>query len=374
VGLAIAYFEARHGAAPLSQSMLCERSASSDALTRRARRSFILLAMTNATHRSPFAPLPFRVRAELFTQLEKMETAGLPADRAFSILQVSGEAKPRLATMRGLMKSHDIATAGLRSGLFTMLESRLIQASTIAGSPARVYRRLADYYTARAMQLSTMRAQMMTPICVFLLALIIAPLPSLVGGSIGFIGYLWAVLYPILVIVALGFGVRWWLKNRAKESSIVMAIPIYGALVVRQNVRDFFESLALMLEAGVSMLEALPLALDTIEEPGVRREFARVGPRVREGATLAHAIADSRYLGSAQSRERLVSFVNTGEQSGTLPEMLLRHAAMETSEINGWYEQLAIWAPRIVYGMVMVWMIVSLLSGPGFLPRVPADL
>lgn len=333
--------------------------------------------MTTTSTASRFKPIPFRARAELFTQLEKMETAGLPTDRAFAILQVSSEAKPRLAAMRSLMKTHDIATAGLRSGLFTVLESRLIQAATLAGSPARVYRRLADFYTARAMQLSTMRAQMMTPICVFLLALIVAPLPSLVGGSIGIFGYLFAVLKPLIVIAALYFVVRWWLANRAtvaNGASPLLALPLIGSLIVRQNVRDFFETLALMLEAGVSMLDALPLALDTIQEPSVRREFARIGPRVREGATLAHAIADSRYLGSTMSRERLVSFVNTGEQSGTLPEMLLRHTMMETSEIKSWYEQLSIWVPRFVYGLVMLWMIISLLSGGGFMPRVPADL
>lgn len=337
-------------------------------------------------------PLPFRIRAELYTQLAQMEIAGLPFDRAFAVLQVAGPAKSRLVAMRALMKRHDFAMSGERSGLFTKMEARLIHASVMSGSPARVYQRLADFYTARAMQAATMKSRMMMPAAVFLLALAIQPLPALIGGLIGVFGYLFQVVRPLIVIAVIVFGVRWWLarpanaekaantitntpaKTSANPASPLLSLPIIGKLIIRQNVRDFLESLALMLEAGISMLDALPLALDTIEEPSIKREFARIAPRVAAGTMLSQALADSAFLGDAASRERAVAFINTGEQSGALPEMLLRHTALETHAINSWYEQLATWAPRILYGMVMLWMIISLLSGPGLMPRVPADL
>ncbi len=325
-------------------------------------------------------PLPFRIRAELYAQLAQMEIAGLPFDRAFVVLQVAGPAKPRLVAMRALIKRHDFAMSGERSGLFTKMEARLIHASVMSGSPARVYQRLADFYTARAMQAATMKSRMMMPAAVFLLALAIQPLPALIGGSIGVFGYLFQITRPLIVIALIVFGLRWWLARPAhvaKESNVnspLLSLPIVGKLIIRQNVRDFLESLALMLEAGISMLDALPLALDTIEEPSIKREFARIAPRVAAGAMLSQALADSAFLGDAASRERAVAFINTGEQSGALPEMLLRHTALETHAINSWYEQLATWAPRILYGTVMLWMIISLLSGPGMMPRVPADL
>ena len=106
--------------------------------------------------------------------------------------------------------------------------------------------------------------------------------------------------------------------NAAKSTSVItpnaasplLSLPVVGKLIVRQNARDFLESLALMLEAGISMLDALPLALDTIEEPSIKREFARIAPRVAAGATLSQAIADSAFLGDAASRERAVAFAN----------------------------------------------------------------
>ena len=74
------------------------------------------------------------------------------------------------------------------------------------------------------------------------------------------------------------------------------------------------------------------------------------------------------------SDERVIQFTQTGEASGTLPEMLMRHARLETDAINGYLEQLAMWAPRVVYGIVVLWMAYGLLTGGGFMPRVPNDI
>ena len=86
-------------------------------------------------------------------------------------------------SMVSLLKRHDFATAGERSGLFTRLEARLIHAAMSSGSPAHMYGRLAECYTARAMQVATMKSRMVMPAGVFLLALIIEPLPGLASGA-----------------------------------------------------------------------------------------------------------------------------------------------------------------------------------------------
>jgi general secretion pathway protein F len=322
---------------------------------------------------SPHRPLSYRARAELFTQLAQMEAAGLPTDKAFAMINVDAAVRPRLQEAQELLKRAEPASAGERSGLFTTLEARLVRASLLAGSPARIYQRLADVYTQRAMQLATMKSKLALPAFVFLLALLIAPFPGFIIGTYNLLGYLWQVLKPILVVAVFVLAAR-WLLARQTHTSALLALPIIGKLIIRRNVRDFFESLALMLESGVSMLEALPLALDTIEEAPIKTDFAKIGPRVAAGATLSEAMAGLSYLGHDTNRARAIAFVHTGENSGTLPEMLMRHVAFESSAINDSVEQLATWAPRILYGMVMVWMAYGILSGPGIMSRVPADL
>ena len=302
-----------------------------------------------------------------------METAGLPFNRAITVLNLPGAAQPRLVAMREIVgKGNDPAMAGEKSGLFTKLESRLIRAALTAGSPAGIYRRLADYYTDRAMQLATMKSRLMMPAFTFLLALVIQPLPALVGSSIGVAGYLWGVLKPILAIAAVIVGIRWLAAGNAssKRKSFYQRIPIYGPVFVQRNLRDFFESLALMLEAGVSMLDALPAALDTVEDGDIRRELTKIRARIAQGVPVAQALRDITYI----KDERVIQFAETGEASGTLPEMLMRHTALETAAINNTLEQLAGWVPRILYAMVALWIVYGLLSGGAFMPRVPKDL
>ena len=318
-------------------------------------------------------PLTFRARADLFAQLAQMETAGLPFDRAFAVLNLPSPMQSRLEVMRGLLtKGIEFALAGEKSGLFTKLESRLIRAAMNAGSPANMYRRLADFYTDRALQFSAMKSRLMLPAFMFLAALFLQPIPALVGGALSLAGYAWKVVSPLLLVAAALYGFRVLASGdpRSTGKSWYQSLPLYGPIFVRRNLRDFFESLALMLEAGVSMMDALPAALDTVEDGDMRRELSKIRARIQAGAPLAEALRGITYI----KDERVIQFTQTGEASGTLPEMLMRHTQLETEAINGFLQQLAMWAPRVVYGVVVLWMAYGLLTGGGFMPRVPNDI
>jgi general secretion pathway protein F len=314
--------------------------------------------------------LPYRVRAELYAQLAQMENAGLPFDRAFALLGLPKSLQARAQAMRTLLsKGVEFASAGEQSGLFTQLDSRLIRAAMNAGSPEKIYRRFASYYTDRAAQLAMMKSRLMLPAVIFLLALLVGPMPALISGSLGITGYGWQVLRPILLIAALVYAIRTLLRmgGRSAGRSFFQRVPLYGSIFVRQNLRDFFESLGLMLEAGVSMLDALSPALDTVVDGDIRRELNEIRPRIAKGTSLADALPGVGYV----TDERLIQFVRTGEASGKLPEMLLRHARMETDSINSFLEQLAAWTPRVIYGAVALWMAYGLLTGGGFMPGSP---
>jgi general secretion pathway protein F len=318
-------------------------------------------------------PLPYRVRAELFTQLARLEQSGVPYDRAIAMMQLPGEGMARLVNMQTLAaRGKDAATAGELSGLFTRLEVRLVRAALQASSPAPTYQRLGEFYTARAMQIARIKSRLTMPAAIFVMALFLAPLPALVGGSIGVFGYLWRVVRLPLLIGALYFGARTFASRDAHSTGVSpwRHVPFYGPIFIKRNLRDFFESLALMLEAGISMLDALPAALDAVEDGGLRRELAKIRRSVEQGKPFAAALEGIDCLHDA----RLLSFAHTGESSGTLPEMLRRHCDFESEEIANWYEQLAEWAPRIIYGFIAAWMVYSILTGVGVAPRVPKDL
>ena len=322
-------------------------------------------------------PLPLGVRAQLFLQLAQAEAAGLSFDHAAAVMQLPAAGRTRLAATRALIAHHELATAGERSGVFTRLESRLVRAATTAGSPESLYKRLADTYAARARQLAKLKVRLALPAIILVLAVMINPLAGLMTGSVTDLTFFFAAANPLIVVFLIASGTVWLLKrqvNARTPKSWVRAVPVAGRLVVRQNVRDWCESLALMLEAGVSMHEALPLAVDTASDPSMRHEFARIAMRVRGGAPLSRAMMGSPFLKDAATGDHAVAFVTTGESSGALPEMLMRLAATEAVAIEIRYEQLAEWAPRIIYGFALLWLalvIFALAMRTGWPPGEP---
>jgi general secretion pathway protein F len=327
--------------------------------------------MTMASSR--FKPLSYRIRAELFLQLSRLEAAGLPYDRALAMVRLPAPATRRLKTMQALAaRGADAAKAGEQSGLFTGLEARLVRAALDAGSPARTYQRFAEDYSRRAMQAHAMKSRLMLPGFMLALSLMVPPVPALVTGKIGLAAYAWQVMWPVLSVAAIVVVLRWLGSQDAtsRGKSLCQHVPFYGPVFVRANLRDFFESLALMLEAGIPLLGALPPALQTVSDGDIRRQLVRVRQRVEKGETLAAALEGVSYL----RRSPAVAFAQTGEASGTLPEMLMRHAAMETEAIAHFYEQLAVWLPRVLYLLVSIKIAVGILSSQGVAPRVPADL
>jgi general secretion pathway protein F len=106
----------------------------------------------------------------------------------------------------------------------------------------------------------------------------------------------------------------------------------------------------------------------------IRHQFAQLKPRIERGEPLSQALATVTVLVALDSGARAVEFARTGEQSGTLPEMLLRHVALETAAVDAFYQQAAQWLPRIVYGVIALWMALGILTSGAFVPNVPKDL
>lgn len=310
-------------------------------------------------------PLSYSLRAEIFLQLARLEQAGLPCQEAVATLSAPSPAAPRLKAMQVLAaRGADPAKAGEQSGLFTRFEARLVRAALIAGSPAPIYARLAEHYSQRHAQLAAMKSRLVLPVAVLAVALLVQPLPALVSGAIGIASYAWQVISPMLLIATLAVVLSWLAKLARRR------VPLYGAIFVRTNLRDFFESLALLLEAGVPMLEALSPAIETVADGDIRRELDRLRRRVERQQTFASALEGVSYLRESP----ILAFAHTGEQSGKLPEMLARYAAMESQAIASFHAQLAAWVPRVVYALVAIKVALGIFTSGGVGPRIPPGL
>ena len=317
-----------------------------------------------------YPPLPLPVRALLFQHLAAMEKAGMPADRAYALLDLGPSLRGRVETFRRLFaRGVDPATAGSNSGLFTLFETRLLRAAFAGGSPQATYERLARSLATAAAQQRALRSRLMLPAAVLTIALFVQPLPQLFSGALSPPGYLGKALLPLIVLAIAGMlfmrTSRWFASGepgagRATLERLLLDMPVFGQVHLRRNTRDFLESLALLLQAGLSLFEALPVAVATVDNQLVRDDLLTLLPAVESGVPLAKAVSALRLVESVQ----LFAIVHTGEQSGTLPEMLQRHASAESEALAQTQEQMMTWLPRILYSMVALWMAIQILSGP----------
>jgi general secretion pathway protein F len=320
-------------------------------------------------------PLSVATRAKLFAHLAAMEQSGLPADMAFSLLHLPRAARARVdATRKLIARGIDPATAGRRGGLFGELEAGCLRAALAAGSPAATYRRLADHYAERVALACSIKSAMAVPLFTFVVALFPRPLPALVAGSLAAGGYLLQCIVPLLAAIGifrLGKRLPHWLAGgapaelRRQVEHALLRLPLVGAMTLRGNLRDFIEHLAILLEAGVPMFDALPLAEATVGNGMVRAECARIKPALLAGATLAQALAAL----PAIAGDQLVACVRTGEHSGCLPKMLFRYAATETAALSQLHRQAATWLPRALYALFLLWIGWGVLSSGAFMPH-----
>jgi general secretion pathway protein F len=324
--------------------------------------------------------MKFSVRADLFGQLAALEEAGLPFERVLDIVPLPPREHARLeATRKGIRLGLGIAEAGLRSGLFTPLEASLVRTATVSGSPARTYRLIADQCARRAARIKALKSRLSIPAIMIAVWIILGPVPNLVTGSLTLGGYLLKHLLPWI-----GVGVAAYLlsdvvrrrRSDTRSSSRVLFdgvlpfVPLFGPMETRRNLRNFFDSLALLLEGGVPILQALPIALDTVRNQALKSQLAGIKPRIEAGSSFGGAMAGLPLFGRTQAYE----LIRTGEASGALPRTLLRYAEAETAAIDRFDDLVAEWIPRIAYTSAALLIGYGLIHGGAFMPRLPPEL
>ena len=308
-----------------------------------------------------------------------MERAGVPLDRALASLELgAGQARALQRLRQYITAGRDLAGSGQLSGVFTPLESGLLRAAQEAGQLAQMHEQLAQRYAEQVRQVDAMVAQLWLPVAVLLLALVVKPLPALVGGSLSLTGYLAGLLLPVLALFATYALMRllWrrWQKRLPTQpgwlDDLLLALPLFGTLQRRADLRNFCDALGMLLEAGVPALDALPRACGAMRNARLRRNFATLAQNVAAGQSLARAFAAHAFPGCSM----LVTLLNSGEATGRPGEALLHFARLEAQQLAAQQRWLAVWLPRLIYLSVAAWMAYGLLSSGAFLPRLPEGL
>jgi len=300
--------------------------------------------------------LTAQARAELFAKLATLERAGIPLLQALPMAaQASGlSLRGKLEHCTDLLKrGRPLPEAGKRSAAFLPWERRLLGVAVESGSLEHTFSRLAENYAARAKRSRALRTRFTLPVTVLVLATFVAPVPALFRGSIDALGYLNRTVVPLAVLY---LGVKALLirqrQARAVESGrllaeSLLAVPLAGGMIRRQQQRDFLASLGVLLTAGVTAIEALALASQSVTNPVLRARFAEASGAVEGGATVSAALQRCQALGDEQA----YSLLSTAEEAGRLPEMLDYHVRQLDAWLDLRADYIGEWLPRVLYAL-----------------------
>lgn len=318
-------------------------------------------------------PPSIKFTAELFAQLAQMEDAGLAALQSFSMIKTNGkEDKQRILDVLMYLNSGcSIADSCFRSHLVIEADRHLIGAAEMSGQLNSVYKYLARDYEDKLLRQQKVKARLYLPGLILVLAVLIQPLPQLINSKISVVLYLQTTVGALFVLGLVILCV-WRLPRfleRVGLSSIFhflqFKLPIINRWIQRCQINDFLSVLAMMLAAGVSFSDALPKSILSVKNTYLRKTFSLALSKSTCGLSVRESLSAVPAMTSTA-----LQVINSAEQSGKLAESLLHFTRLESQSILIQNEILSEWLPRLVYLIIVIWMIKSIL-GSTFSSAIP---
>jgi type IV pilus assembly protein PilC len=142
---------------------------------------------------------------------------------------------------------------------------------------------------------------------------------------------------PNVVFVFIVFGIFAVLFNmwgRTKGGRVVidnmkLHLPILGDIQRKSAVSRFSRTLGTLVTSGVPILQALNITRDTAGNVVISKAIEKVHESVKEGESIVTPLNASGVFPSM-----VISMVDVGEETGQLPEMLLKVADVYDDEVD----------------------------------------
>jgi type IV pilus assembly protein PilC len=165
-------------------------------------------------------------------------------------------------------------------------------------------------------------------------------LPLLTRIVMGASDVLQVIAIPLIVVGII--AALWWQRNKHVESvrdkvdPIKLRVPIFGPLARKIAVTRMLRTLALLIEAGVPMLQAIPKAAPTANNTVISGALLKAGEYVQLGEDLSAHLSDDGIIPTMPSQ-----MLRAGEKVGQPGPMLDRVAKFYHSEVSRATKQMA---------------------------------
>src|SRR5581483_591038 len=297
----------------------------------------------------------------IFTrQLATLIDSGLPLLRGLNVLAKQERGAVLKTTINKLADSvqggntfsESLAQYPL---IFNDLYVNMVKAGEVGGVLELVLTRLAEFQEKAAKIKNKVAAAMVYPIIVmtmaiaimgFLLVFIVPkfeaifhdmlgdrPLPAITTFVITisrFVQEHWMVIIAVIIalIAAYKFMNR-TPRGKSKIDGAKLRMPLFGDIIRKTAISRFSRTLGTLVTSGVPILQALNITRETAGNMVIARAIAQVHESVKEGESIVQPLE-----ASGAFPPMVVSMVDVGEETGQLPEMLLKIADVYDDEVD----------------------------------------
>jgi type IV pilus assembly protein PilC len=170
-------------------------------------------------------------------------------------------------------------------------------------------------------------------------------------------GVVVAVIIFLLIINKTKLGRLLWDKFKLK-------MPALGPVISKVAISRFTRTLGTLVSSGVPILQALTIVKETAGNVVISNAIVKVHESVKEGETITAPLEASGVF-----PPMVVSMVDVGEQTGAMPEMLLKIADNYDEEVDNavsamtsLLEPIMIVFLAVVVGSIVIAMFLPLIS------------
>src|SRR5208282_2978131 len=303
-----------------------------------------------------------RVKLKVLTaftrQLATLVDAGLPLLRGLRVL----EKQERNAALKSIIGELALAIEGgstfsealaQHPKTFNRLYVNMVKAGELGGVLEVVLKRLAEFAEKAQKIKGKIKAALFYPIAVMIVATgILILLMTFVVPRFKEVFAGMDVTMPKFTLIVLaisdairhhilptlgGVAVVWvlfilFLKTkfgRLLWDKFKLKMPAIGPVISKVAISRFTRTLGTLVSSGVPISQALTIVKETAGNVVISNAVAKVHESVKEGETITAPLESS-----AVFPPMVVSMVDVGEQTGALPEMLLRIADNYEEEVD----------------------------------------
>lgn len=284
-------------------------------------------------------------------QMAVLLTAGLPVHEALKAL-LAGRKQGSYSTLlddlyQKVLKGKSLSLAMQESSVsFSPQIIRLVEAGEQGGSLERIFNRLADFLEQNVQAREKMKSILLYPaiigvtamvVLIFMALFILPTFASLLENLQGELPLATKILLELsaflqnrgqlLLLLTLPFCIAVYLisqrpKVRFILHRLLLSLPFMGPLAQHTAWALVLSTLALLIEQGIVLHEALKMAAKTAGNEYLEQNLLQVQARVEGGSTLMNALATCSFF-----PPMLQEMLEAGEQSGQLEVMLTKAAA-----------------------------------------------